>query len=173
MRQNKPTGRDNQTVTTKQESSASRSIKEIKKINEQWKKQIEKLDDLGVQVNKTLIGLVKMYSEEEVRDAIALLKIRKSEKHILNLAGYFTATLKGNWASSQVIADDSEQVDIATVFRLWYDLAKELGYYTGQEIRDNEQWVLISGSWESWKLACDRGYSLEYLKKVKARNRGC
>ena len=30
-----------------------------------------------------------MYSEEEVRAAIALLRIRKQEKHIPNLAGYF------------------------------------------------------------------------------------
>ena len=165
---------DNQTVTTEQESSASRSTKEINKINTQWKEQIEELDSLRVQINKTLIGLVKIYSEEEVKDAIALLKYRKKEKFIPNMAGYFTAALKGGW-SCEVIANtddkDGEVIDKVSTFRLWYELAKKLGYCSGQEIREGEQWVLLSGNWEKWNLACDRGYSLDYLKKVMRRSK--
>lgn len=173
-RQNKPIERDNQTATTGQESSANRSIKEIKNINARWKKQIEELDDLGVQINKTLIGLVKMYSEEEVGGAIALLKCRKQETHIPNMAGYFTAALKEGW-SCEAIANtadkNGEAIDKGSIFRLWYELAKELGYCMGQEIREGEQWVSISGSWERWEDATNRGYNLNYLKKVIKRNR--
>lgn len=51
-------------------------------------------------------------------------------------------------------------IDKASIFRLWYELAKELGYCSGQEIREGEQ----------WKEASDRGYSLNYLKKAMRRN---
>jgi len=46
-----------------------------------------------------------------------------------------------------------------------------LGYCSGQEIREGEQWVCISGSWEKWGDAVNRGYSLDYLKKIiKVKN---
>ncbi|VEP17880.1 conserved hypothetical protein [Hyella patelloides LEGE 07179] len=151
------------------------SINEVKKakvVNPKWKSLIEELDSLGVPVNKTLINLVKMYEEEQVKNAIALLKMRKREKHIPNMAGYFTTALKGGWASSNSLAENNpEGIDTASVFRLWYDLARELGYCSGQEIRDNEQWVLLSGNWEKWESAVSRGYSLEYLKGVMKRNK--
>ena len=105
--------------------------------------------------------------------AIALFKIRKRDKHIPNPGGYFTAALKGNWKSSNLESGesgDSGAIDKGTVFRLWYDLSRELGYCTAQEIRDNEQWVCLSGSWEKWEDAVNRGYSLDYLKKVKKRS---
>ena len=165
---------NNQTVTTEQESSPSRSIKEINKVNTQWKKQIKELDSLGVQINKTLISLVKMYEESEVRGAIALLKCRKKETQIPNMAGYFTAALKGGWSSTSITSDEAtneEVVDKASIFRLWYELAKELGYCAGQEVREGEQWVLLSGNWERWESACNRGYSLDYLKKVMRRSK--
>ena len=131
---------NNRTVVSKQKSPANCSIKEVKKINSNWKQLVEELDNLGVQVNKTLVSLVKIYSEEEVKSAIALLKHRKKEKFIPNMAGYFTAALKGGWSYKSVVEEtadkEGEAVDKASVFRLWYELAKELGYCSGQEIRD-------------------------------------
>lgn len=174
--QNKPKLEDNQKVVTKQKSSADCSIKEVKIINTEWRSLVEELDGLGVQINKTLISLVKIYSEEEVRKAVALLKIRKREKFIPNMAGYFTAALKGGWINSSVTKDeptDEESINKADIFRLWYELAKELGYCSGQEVREGEQWVLLSGKWERWEEASNRGYSLFYLKKVMKRNQEC
>ncbi|VEP16091.1 conserved hypothetical protein [Hyella patelloides LEGE 07179] len=148
-------------------------VKKIKVVNPSGKSLVEELDSIGVPINKTLINLVKMYSEEEVKSAIALVKIRKREKHIPNLGGYFTAAVKGNWASSNhVVVENSEEIDTTSVFRLWYELARELGYCASQEIRDGEQWVLLSGSWEKWQSATKRGYSLDYLKSVMKRNKG-
>ena len=115
-----------------------------------------------------------MYEEEEVKGAIALLKCRKKETQIPNMAGYFTAALKGGWSSTSITSDEAtneEVVDRASIFRLWYELAKELGYCRGQEVREGEQWVMISGNWEKWNLAWNRGYSLDYLKKVMKRNK--
>ena len=120
-----------------------------------------------------------MYSEGEVRSAIALIKARKREQHIPNLAGYFTAAIKGGWSSTVAISQrsalrcanpDSNFVSQGEIFRLWYDLAKELGYCSSQEVREGEQWVYISGLWERWETAVKRGYSLEYLKGVMKRN---
>lgn len=90
------------------------------------------------------------------------------------MAGYFTAALKGGW-SCEAIANtgdkNGEAIVLADVFKLWYELAKELGYCGGQEVREGEQWVLLSGNWEKWQDASDRGYSLDYLKKVMRRNK--
>ncbi|NJL52355.1 MAG: hypothetical protein HC930_09320 [Hydrococcus sp. SU_1_0] len=72
-----------------------------------------------------------------------MLKVRKREQHIPNPGGYLTAALKQSWANAVSIntTEDPEQVSATEVFRLWYDLAKELGYCTSQEIREGEQWV--------------------------------
>ncbi|MEL6931041.1 MAG: hypothetical protein AAFO95_20835 [Cyanobacteria bacterium J06600_6] len=83
------------------------------------------------------------------------------------------SALKGDWGSTNVVNNsESEEVDQGAVFRHWYDLSKELGYCSGQEVRNGEQWINLSGSWESWKSAVERGYSLDYLKKIIKRNQG-
>ncbi len=76
------------------------------------------------------------------------------------------AALKENWGS-QISSNQDE----GTTFRYWYEIARELGYCQGQEIRDEEQWVLLSGNWEKWQSAVDRGYSVEYLRKVLGRTK--
>ena len=147
------------------------TVKVDEKINLKWKSQVRDLDDAGIRVNSTLISLIKSYSFEEVESAIALVRVRKREQHVPNPAGYFTRALKENWAGESVADTDSE-VDTASVFRHWYDLAKKLGYCQGQETRDGEQWISLSGSWEKWQSAVERGYSLDYLKKILRRNEG-
>ncbi len=100
---------------------------------------------------------------------IALLQTRKRSSYIPNPAGYFVQALKENWANTN--SDLSEGTDSKAVFNYWYDLARKLGYCSGQEEREGEQWVCLSGAWERWQDALNRGYSLEYLKKVMKRNR--
>lgn len=137
-----------------------------------WKESIQDLDKAGIPSNKTLINLLKLYPKEKVDSAIALFKTRKREQYIPNPAGYFTSALKGDWASKSLMNDGDSEIDTQAVFRHWYDLARELGYCSGQEMREGEQWVCVSGAWESWSSAVDRGYSLDYLKKVVRRNKG-
>ncbi|MGL5832783.1 MAG: hypothetical protein ACRC1Z_06050 [Waterburya sp.] len=140
-------------------------------VNKDWEKQVEELDSTGIPVNKTVINLLKMYTPEQVKSAIAIFRSRKRDQHIPNPSGYFVAALKEGWASKQIVTNESTgEIDTATVFRHWYDLARELGYCSSQEIRDGEQWVCISGTWEKWADAVKRGYSLEYLKKIMKRN---
>jgi hypothetical protein len=144
-------------------------------VNQDWEKQLEELDSVGVPVNKTVVNLLKMYTPEQIRRAIALFQARKREQHIPNPSGYFVAALKGDWGSKQIVNLESEgkgEIDTASIFRHWYDLARELGYCSSQEVREGEQWVCLSGSWEKWSNAMARGYSLEYLKKVLKRNKG-
>jgi len=140
-------------------------------VNLKWKESISDLDKAGIPVNKTLVGLLKLYPKEKVDSAIALLRARKREQHVSNPAGYFVSALKGDWGSS-LRGDGDDEVDTASVFRHWYDLARELGYCSGQEVRGGEQWVCLSGAWEKWNSAVERGYSLDYLKKILKRNKG-
>ena len=158
--------------TTKQDINKDKSSARVEQIiNKDWKTQIQDLDDAGIRVNQTLINLIKTYLKEEVESAIALVKAKKREQHIPNPAGYFTKALKENWAGETVVNNESN-TDTASVFRYWYDLAKELGYVKGQETREGEQWVCLSGSWEKWKNAVERGYSMNYLKKIMKRSPG-
>ena len=130
------------------------------------------MDSAGIPINRTLKDLLKLYPVEKVESAIALVKARKREQHIPNPSGYFVAALKGDWVRQNVVStqSDHEEIDKGAVFRHWYDLARELGYCSGQEVREGEQWVCLSGSWEKWQAAVNRGYSLDYLKKIMKRS---
>ena len=147
--------------------------------NKDWKALIPLLNSTGIPVNKTVTNLLKLYPPQKVESAIALLKARKRESHIPNPLGYFVSALKGDWGARNLVSEESSgdryqssEVDKAAVFRHWYDLARELGYCSGQQIREGEQWICLSGSWERWDLAVKRGYSLDYLKKIIKRNKG-
>ncbi len=144
---------------------ANPSACSIKVVNKQWKFQVDELDQLGVRINSTVVRVVKANQKEDVGRAIALLRSRKRDGHIENSAGFLVAALKENWAS-QI----SSSQDEGTTFRYWYGLARELGYCKGQEVREGEQWVLLSGNWEKWESAVNRGYSVEYLRKVLGRS---
>jgi hypothetical protein len=166
--QNKP-----QSEQIKSNIGKDKSVAQVDYIvNKKWEKQIEELDSTEIPVNKTVINLLKMYSPEQVSRAIALVKSRKRDQHIPNPSGYFVAALKQDWGTGQMVESSNSEgeIDTAAVFRHWYDLARELGYCSGSEVRDGEQWVCISGSWEKWADAVKRGYSLEYLKKIMKRN---
>ena len=141
-------------------------------VNKNYKDLLPLLDSTVVSMSKTIEDLLKLYPSEKVEGAIAILKARKREKYVPNPSGYFVAALKGDWSSQNIAVEESgdREVDKGAVFRHWYDLGKQLGYCSGQKLEDGEQWVLLSGSWERWEKAVERGYSLEYLKKILKRS---
>ena len=120
---------------------------------------------MGVGINPTVVKVVKVNQKEDVERVIALLKSRKRDGHVSNPAGFVVKALKENWGSEVTKTEDAK-----TTFRYWYGLARELGYCQGMEVREGEQWVLLSGNWEKWESAVDGGYSVEYLRKVLGRN---
>ena len=65
----------------------------------------------------------------------------------------------------------SEEIDKAAVFQHRYDLARELGYCSGQEIREGEQWICLSRGWEQWETVVKQGYGLDYFKKIIKKNK--
>ena len=146
---------------------------EVKIKNKQWRSHLEQLDELGVGENTTIKNAVKSYSTERVEKTIALYRNKKREAgYIANPGGYFMQALKEDWAgknSKQVLDDSQNPEDRAALFRYWYDLAKELGYCTGMKDVEGERLVCISGTWEKFSDAWERGYNLEYLRKVKKR----
>ena len=137
----------------------------IKVVNKEWKSHLDQLDSWGVGINPTVVKVVKVNQKEDVERAIALLKARKRDGHISNPSGFFVQALKQNWGQEVTSNEDSQ-----ATFRYWYQLARELGYCQGEEVREGEQWVLLSGNWEKWENAVNRGYSVEYLRKVLGRN---
>jgi hypothetical protein len=164
------------TLRSEQNKSNTGGEKNVTKVdcivNFEWEKLIPELDGSGIPINRTIKDLLKLYPREKVEGAIALVKVRKRSQYIPNMAGYFVTVLKGDWAGKQVVESGEGEIDQGVIFRHWYDLARELGYCSGQEVRDGEQWVNLSGAWETWEDAIARGYSLEYLKRIMKRNRG-
>ena len=133
------------------------------------------MDSTGILINKTIKDLLKLYPAEKVENAIAILKEKKRDQYISNPSGYFVSALKEEWSSQNVtVAEsgdrDTEEVDKGAVFCHWYDLARSLGYCSGQEVRNGDRWICLAGAWEKWQDAVERGYSLDYLKKIMKRN---
>lgn len=141
-------------------------------VNKDWKELIPLVDSTGILINRTIKDLLKLYPSEKVESALALVRARKREQYIPNPSGYFVSALKGDWGAKNLVSEESgdRTVDKGALFRHWYDLSRELGYCSGQEVRDEEQWVCLSGSWEKWSDAVNRGYSLDYLKTIMKRN---
>ena len=162
---------NNQQVNQKKKSSAKPPQVDEKINNKEWRSHLEQLDNLGVRENDTIRKAVKKYNAKRVEAAIALYGQRKRETgYIENPQAYFNQALIENWAEENNKIDDSlDTEDKAALFRYWYDLAKELGYCSGAEEREGERWVLISGTWEKFTNAVERGYNLDYLRKVKKR----
>ena len=102
-------------------------------------------------INQTIVSLVKLYKTDLVERALAIFRARKRESHIANPCGYFVQALKQNWGATTVAtsSDSEDTVDTQAVFCHWYDLARELGYCSGQEVKDGVQWVNMNGSWET------------------------
>ena len=146
----------------------------VEKINNpDWRSHKEQLEKLGVPMNKTVISLVKLYKTEQVEKALAVFKNRKEESNIANPAGYFVQALKQGWGATKVVSDSANgenTVDTQAVFRCWYDLARELGYCADFADDNGEKLVNMNGSWEAWESAIERGYTLEYLQKVRRRD---
>ena len=117
-------------------------------VNSEWGSHLKQLDSAGVPINPTVVRMVKKYKEEEVEGAIALFKTRKREQHIPTPAGYFVQALKEGWAKGSTLGNEEnlDSSDRGSVFRYWYDLARELGYCSATEVRDGQQWVCLSGS---------------------------
>ncbi len=172
--QNKDTKVSNQSKRTKPKPNF-----EVKINNKEWRKHLDELDQLGVTGNKTIVNAVKTFSKEKVENALALYRQRKRvDGHIQNPCGYFMQSLKEDWGSKnklqdlEVLDENVDPIDKETIFRRWFELAKTLGNCQLSEIReDGERWVLISGTWEKFTDAWERGYTLEYFRKIMKRNK--
>lgn len=169
----------------KEETKPRRVEEKVNKIevkvnirNKQWREHLEQLDCLSIEENATIKNMVKSYTAEQVEIAISIYKQRKRETgYIENPNGYFVQILKEGWGNKKQ-ASEAESQDEAAKFRYWYDLARELGYCSGVEERINaetqatERYVCLSGTWERYIDAVNRGYTLSYLRKIKKRNSG-
>ena len=170
----KNNGRVDKKINKKSEKP-NRPTFEVKINNKDWRSHLEQLDQLGVRGNKTIVNALKTFSRSKVEAAIALYRARKRETgYIENPCGYFMQALKEDWAGDRAkqVAIDNPQTpeDKAALFRYWFDLAKKMGNCSKSEIReDGEQWVCMSGTWEKFTSAWERGYTLEYLRKVMKR----
>lgn len=156
--------KEEQKIQTK---SKKNSHKKVKVKNEQWEDCLDEIGKAGININQSIKYLVQKYTHEEVKAALALYVVRRNEGGITNPNGYFSQALREGWKiNNREQSDDDGEVK---EFRIWYSLAREIGCVDKWESRDNKIWVQMSGEWQIWQEAVERGWSLEYLRK-RARN---
>jgi hypothetical protein len=164
---------DQKPINKSDKKSVSKNQFKIK--NSNWESHLDQLDTLGVPLNKTVVSMVKFHSTQEVEAAIEIYKYRKRNSHIKNPSGYFVQAIKQNWAGNYRWQKENlkdEEIDENTVFRYWYEMARELGDCQKWEYRDDGvRWIDMNGVWESWYLLLERGITPEYLRRKLDRYR--
>jgi len=150
---------------------SSRQVEQ--KLNKKQEECLNKLEDVGIPVNETIVNAVKVTDPEKITKTIAYYREQKRNNYIDNPGGYFIKALQENWAEKNVnpTFEEIKPENKTSIFLKWYDLAKELGICTGQKIENNDRLVLVTGSWEKWEKAYKRGYTIEYLVKSLKRHK--
>ena len=136
-------------------------------LNNTEKRFLNQLENLGAIVNETLIRVIQVTDTEKIQRSIEYIKRQKRSTYISNVAGYFVQCIKQDFGAKQEIdIRKVKEKDLPALFNQWYELAKKLGNATDKKKEFGEYWVKLSGRWEKWIDAIDRGMTIEYLKKT-------
>lgn len=126
-----PTIDNNQSSSTKTESSTNGQPRKLSR-----KKLLEKCDDYGIEVNRTIQRLIKSNTSEVVLNALEALREHKRQGQIQNPAGFLVKAIKQKWkpttATNTPLSTPSRSLSpypsnpmagITEEFSQWYDQA--------------------------------------------------
>jgi len=134
---------------------------------------LNKLNDLGIQINQTveryLVKYIKTGRKGIIETALGLFRSRKRDQVIAEPAAYFIQLLKtdiGKEKAVYSVNNDIDNQDTRCDFNHWLELAKEVGCCSGHEMIDGKIIVNMNGVKESWESVFNRGYNFEYFKGI-------
>ncbi len=126
-----PTIDNNQSSSTKTESSTNGQPRKLSR-----KKLLEKCDDYGIEVNRTIQRLIKSNTSEVVLNALEALREHKRQGQVKNPAGFLVKAIKQKWkpttATNTPLSTPSRSpspypsnpmAGITEEFSQWYDQA--------------------------------------------------
>ncbi|AMA10794.1 hypothetical protein [Picosynechococcus sp. PCC 73109] len=126
-------------------------------VNSQAKAHLERLDDLGIVLNPSLVRLVKTTAAEIIEGAIAAYQRYRRDHYVKNPAGFFVYAVKNAVANNHT----SERAN----FFYWFEAMKKLGRLGYYEEVDGDYLVRDGIHLVSWQVLVDRGWTCEYLQK--------
>ncbi|WP_099238278.1 hypothetical protein [Synechococcus sp. BDU 130192] len=126
-------------------------------VNAQAKAHLERLDDLGIVLNPSLVRLVKTTAAEIIEGAIAAYQRYRRDHYVKNPAGFFVYAVKNAVANNHT----SERAN----FFYWFEAMKKLGRLGYYEEVDGDYLVRDGIHLVSWQVLVDRGWTCEYLQK--------
>ncbi len=126
-------------------------------VNSQAKTHLERLDDLGIVLNPSLVRLVKTTAAEIIEGAIAAYRQYRRDHYVKNPAGFFVYAVKNAVANNHT----SEKAN----FFYWFEAMKKLGRLGYYEEVDGDYLVRDGQHLVSWQVLVKRGWTCEYLQK--------
>ncbi|MEC4818231.1 MAG: DUF6262 family protein [Scytonema sp. PMC 1069.18] len=121
---------------------------------------------LGIKLNEPLKKLVKSSSQQQVKNALSVVKEALSTgTKVRSKVGLFRKALESGWVPSQ---SDEDRVasQLENTFSEWYCLAKASGIVIASQ--KTEQGIIVyepNGQAISFETMLERGWTLEYLRQ--------
>jgi hypothetical protein len=125
---------------------------------------------LGIRFNESLNKLVKSSSQQQVKNALSVVKEALSTgTKVRSKVGLFRKALESGWIPSQS-DEEREASQLETTFSEWYCLAKASGIVTASQ--KTEQGIIVyepTGQAISFETMLKRGWTVEYLRQRQQR----
>lgn len=149
--------------------------KEIENVNNKTSIDDEirsRLSPLVTRISSTLIKTLESKSKQEIIDAIsAVEEYIDTGKKVKSKSGLLRKALEENWMPN-CTDRERETNKIIDSFSEWYELAKEQGIAKASQRTKDGKGVLVlepTGDWTPLETIMEKGWTLEYLRKRKAR----
>lgn len=119
---------------------------------------------MGIRLNQTLRELIKSVSEEQVINALSVVKEALTVGKVRSKAGLFRKALEEAWEANE--SDEEREANaIKSTFAEWYDLASSYGIVIG--FREEDGVMIVqenTGDWHKFEEFSAK-WTLEYLKR--------
>lgn len=136
-------------------------------INSEVKFQLEQV---GIRLNPTLTKLIKSSSQQQVKNAISIVKEALfTGTKVRSKVGLFRKALESGWMPSQ-LDEEREANQLEATFSEWYKLAKASGLVIASQ--KTEQGLMVyepNGQAISFENMLERGWTLDYLQLQNQR----
>lgn len=127
-------------------------------------------NEVGIKLNKTLIQLINSVSQEQVVNALSVVKEALAVGKVKSKAGLFRKALEEAWEPNE--SDEKREVNaVKSTFAEWYDFARDYGIVIG--CREEDGVMLVqenTGDWYKFEEFSGK-WTLEYLKRTWNRTR--
>ena len=155
-----------QRLVTSNPKVASLEQKRNQLTNDEISDELEaQFSEVGIKLNQTLRELIKSVPEEQVINALSVVKEALAVRKVRSKAGLFRKALEEAWEPNE--SDEERKInEIQENFSEWFKLAKAEGIVQASQGTKDEIIVLDStGEWIPLKTMFEKGWTIEYLKR--------